>query len=305
MRILHRWPELMDRLRIVREAHFVDLNPIARWFYEENPKDVYTISEDFPHLTSPFNTCWLEYKYPPRINNEGVIEEVPLSGIRDPRIGILINQFEVPEEDDGHDYIQGRILERYMKEMCLVPVTIPPHVCREARLDGRPARWIWTAMTILSDKEAYAQVSATGMYLDGLGGMIGLPISISQLEGFPASSFLYCTMFALNLMHCKNVETIRAPEPSKKAKKRQRERGMQVRYSTIHIDGMSKRYRTHGRRGQGVALHLRRGHFRTYTEDAPLFGKWTGTWWWSPTLVGNKQHGVIKSEHVLEHGEQK
>jgi hypothetical protein len=30
--------------------------------------------------------------------------------------------------------------------------------------------------------------------------------------------------------------------------------------------------------------HIARGHFKTFTEEAPLFGKWTGMYFWEPQV---------------------
>lgn len=49
----------------------------------------------------------------------------------------------------------------------------------------------------------------------------------------------------------------------------------------------------------GIALHTVRGHFATYTADAPLFGKLVGTYWKPATIRGSDQHGqVIKDYDV-------
>jgi hypothetical protein len=45
-----------------------------------------------------------------------------------------------------------------------------------------------------------------------------------------------------------------------------------------------------------------RGHFKHYTAEAPLFGRMTGTWWWSPTLKGDAAHGVVEKEYQIEMG---
>lgn len=41
------------------------------------------------------------------------------------------------------------------------------------------------------------------------------------------------------------------------------------------------------------ALHLVRGHFVRYSDTAPLFGKYAGTFWRSPHMRGDAAHGSI------------
>lgn len=48
-----------------------------------------------------------------------------------------------------------------------------------------------------------------------------------------------------------------------------------------------------------MAFHLVRGHFKTYTEDRPLFGKLTGTFWWQPAARGTTDFGVIDKDYSI------
>lgn len=48
------------------------------------------------------------------------------------------------------------------------------------------------------------------------------------------------------------------------------------------------------------ALHMMRGHFKTYTPEAPLFGKRVGTWWWQPGLRGNVEKGIVLKDYAVE-----
>jgi hypothetical protein len=36
---------------------------------------------------------------------------------------------------------------------------------------------------------------------------------------------------------------------------------------------------------------MKRGHFKTFTEERPLFGKYTGTWWWEPAFAHKRDKG--------------
>ena len=47
-------------------------------------------------------------------------------------------------------------------------------------------------------------------------------------------------------------------------------------------------------------LHTVRGHFAHYTADAPLFGKYVGTWWRPWHVRGNPDHGVVVSDYKLD-----
>lgn len=47
-------------------------------------------------------------------------------------------------------------------------------------------------------------------------------------------------------------------------------------------------------------VHLCRGHIREYTEDRPLFGKYTGRFWIPPHVRGDKKQGVIHKDYEVE-----
>jgi hypothetical protein len=49
-----------------------------------------------------------------------------------------------------------------------------------------------------------------------------------------------------------------------------------------------------------MRLHLCRGHFKTYTDDAPLFGRYTGTWWWQSMVRGDKELGEVEKDYDIE-----
>ena len=44
-------------------------------------------------------------------------------------------------------------------------------------------------------------------------------------------------------------------------------------------------------------LHLCRGHFKRYTEDKPLFGRYTGLYWWQPHIRGADRSGAVIKDY--------
>jgi hypothetical protein len=47
----------------------------------------------------------------------------------------------------------------------------------------------------------------------------------------------------------------------------------------------------------GTPLHICRGHFKTFTEEARLFGKYTGTYWWPAHVRGSVDEGVVEKDY--------
>lgn len=72
-------------------------------------------------------------------------------------------------------------------------------------------------------------------------------------------------------------------------------------YKTLRIKPMGKQYDSSDSKDyQGLMpLHLRRGNFAHYTEDAPLFGKYTGTFWRPATAVGESKNGTVVKDYKV------
>lgn len=116
-------------------------------------------------------------------------------------------------------------------------------------------------------------------------------------------SLLLPALFALSLMHCRNVTVRTVDPPAALAKKAARHHGRPLtRYHVLDIAPMREVLDGKGeakRRGLRHALHLCRGHFKTFTPDAPLFGRHVGQYWWADHARGNKQNGNIDKDYRL------
>jgi hypothetical protein len=115
-------------------------------------------------------------------------------------------------------------------------------------------------------------------------------------------------LLAISLMHCKNVDVRPVDPPERLSRKHQRRHGRPLtRYHVLAIDPMRRVLTSEGEaetKGLRHAMHICRGHFKTYTEDAPLFGRHTGTYWWESRARGRAEHGVVEKDYRigLEHG---
>lgn len=114
-------------------------------------------------------------------------------------------------------------------------------------------------------------------------------------------------ILAIAFMHCKNVTT-RDHVPTRQERRADERAGLPLlRYRTIEIDPMKEVLRAEGRVdtvGLSRALHICRGHFAEYTEDAPLFGKHTGLFWRPQHVRGTLERGrVVKDYRLVEDGQ--
>lgn len=125
---------------------------------------------------------------------------------------------------------------------------------------------------------------------------------LRQTLSVDAAKLIRPALLTLGFLHCKNVE--RVEHPATPVKKKAKRRGLigKSRYFTLEIEAMRKVLESDGEigsRGLGNALHICRGHFKTFTADAPLLGKATGTYWWSPQVRGKRDQGVITKDYAV------
>lgn len=110
----------------------------------------------------------------------------------------------------------------------------------------------------------------------------------------------------IQLLNCKNITSTDTPPPDKLQKKRiKRGKVPMFTYKTLKILVPGKK-QNHLKNGKGQKddiyynrIHLCRGHFKTYTKEKPLFGRMTGTYWWQPSVRGNKKNGVIHKDYAV------
>lgn len=104
-------------------------------------------------------------------------------------------------------------------------------------------------------------------------------------------------------MHCRNVVAEPMTPPAPLSKKFQRKTGRPLtRYHVLRIEPMRSVLDREGSaesKGLEYAVHTCRGHFKEYTADAPLFGRFTGQWWWSEHNRGTPSAGIVTKDYSI------
>jgi len=146
-------------------------------------------------------------------------------------------------------------------------------------------------------------------YRDGRDVMASLPeidaMEESERDGWhrALNLYLFAALFAVSLMHCKNVDVVEVDPPEKLSRRhRQRHGSPLFSYRVLDVTPMTRTLESDGRRseeGLAGALHICRGHFKTFTADAPLFGSRTGTFWWADHLRGDPAKGQVEKAYKV------
>jgi hypothetical protein len=109
---------------------------------------------------------------------------------------------------------------------------------------------------------------------------------------------------ATSFMHCKNVRMVdnEGRHPSRQARREAERKNLPrpSRFYTLEIEPMKKVLATEGgiqHNGLKKALHICRGHFSTYSEDKPLFGKYAGRFWIPAHVRGSSDVGIVGKDY--------
>jgi hypothetical protein len=104
-------------------------------------------------------------------------------------------------------------------------------------------------------------------------------------------------LLTICFMNCKNVVISTIAERSQPKEFKRRSAEHYTEYKILDIHPMREVLRTEGRVhevGIAKALHICRGHFKTYTSNSPLFGKVEGTFWWGNFARGSGPGTIVK-----------
>jgi hypothetical protein len=189
--------------------------------------------------------------------------------------------------------------------------------------DGAP-RWILTLLLFLEREKGKpfgpAAEHVLGLAEDGTwfrhangsnwwaGGAAGffepdLTWDLQNEWGDRTAQLLFPVLLAISFMHCKNVQ-LREESPAEAlSRKHRRKHGRElVRFHTLEIEPLRRlldQHRSTGAHGLRNALHICRGHFKTFSPEAPLLGRHTGTYWWAPHLRGTREEGVVAKDYRI------
>ena len=287
---------------------FVDISNCADYFFEHE-KEEWDIAVDFPCAMLPWPIAWLEYKQPKISTDRGkFVAEWPT----DMYNGCVIGQIPI-KEAHSQTVIAEDGMGQYWRSSLPVPLQ-ETHAMKARRQDAinralamdRKARWMITFNLLTSIGPRIAVLGFASLYLDFLGQVIPecillIPNSETPHEGM--TSLLYPYLYALGLLHCKNVELVDAPIQRATRRRWKKEKRPDIVFKTLRVHPMraQKRYTTEGgHSGEKKRFHICRGHFKDYRKGGGLFGRLNGIYWWEQHTRGDSEQGVIvKDYHVM------
>ena len=112
--------------------------------------------------------------------------------------------------------------------------------------------------------------------------------------------------YALGLLNCKNIVIMeRGGQPV--GIKRNRNRKWVHRHYILQIRPMREiakieyedKKPEEENESQDLSFHFCRGHFKVYTTEKPLFGKYVGTFWWDAHARGSIKKGIVTKDYDI------
>jgi len=124
----------------------------------------------------------------------------------------------------------------------------------------------------------------------------GTEVAQQIKEDTPELSFVN---FGLMLLNSKNIGTEKILNIKRRNKKKTQIASYHV--LTIDLPGKNKKQTSSGSGGKNqTRFHLCRGHFKTYTTEAPLFGHTVGRIWCPSHAKGNREKGFITKDYNVK-----
>lgn len=288
----------------------VDITPVAKWFYRDNEQENYHVHEDFPRVAPPWPATWIEFVPPNTVNNNGEVQENVFQGMK--RIGAYIVGAEVGEELEGKDHPVFSLLRASNRD-----VEITEGQMEKVRAN-EDARWWMSCRFYVGGNNFVKHVGGAIDFLDEDGKIMGADsrVVLPGKESYKAikrgivsrskaahiiNSFSFPFFFAISLCHCDNVE-VGEDGPHQTVRENRKSKGQNPgqTFKTLEIEPMKEESASSSSGGGpsvSRALHICRGHFKTYTEEAPLFGEHTGTYWWPMHTRGSAENGEVKKDY--------
>jgi hypothetical protein len=115
---------------------------------------------------------------------------------------------------------------------------------------------------------------------------------------------VFPALLTVSFMHCRNVSVSESQPPAPLSQRWQKRRGRPlVSYRVLDIAPMREILDREGEaqtKGLRHALHICRGHFKTFNADSPLFGRHVGSYWWASNVRGSSEDGRVVKDYAVE-----
>lgn len=297
-----------------------DVTNVAQMYYRDNAIDADKLTEqvfcDFPNLTPPFKFNWLEFRIDHTMKDR--ILDSFYGGDYAHRNSLPIGMGAV---------LSSQIIDDPMKAQLSDPLrdALPMHFGEKARQKlisemryhrhiAAPPRWmLFFTFNLFWKNEDVSPAGVLACYLDAhgkyipdtllLAGLVdvGIPPILSLINIGRVAAPMY---YALSLLHCRNIQT-RNVHPNPKLSKAREKKGKSplTVYKTLNIHPtlVVDSGQSCGNKEIELRQHIRRGHWKTYKEERPMFGRpgLHGLFWVEDTVVNPDNTYKVEKDYKM------
>lgn len=306
-------PEIFNRTEVV----CFKIDNVAQYY-----NDVVRTRQDadffkhFPNLAPPFKTFWMEFP----VSTRG--GELGNGAIRN---GVLFRAITKDDEIAVGDYknkeVIGRLMEMLRTDTIKWLVIALPFIEYDFGICGPFGSYVIPVhddgVIELNIRRFTGSPVERGMitFLHAIGESVSKDVAVEsgvsidearkRVSSMIGDEGLFPAFLAVAFLHCKGVVTYQNDQQLTRQYRRdlvRRGERPPVRYSTLAIEPMKNVLRNEGgvqHHGLAKALHICRGHFRTYTAAAPMLGHYVGTVWVPSHVRGRDEDHVVEKTYEI------
>lgn len=254
-------------------------------------------ASDYPQCVPPWPTSWCEYSVKPEMWIDGQVCQVPQM-----HLGCFTfhaDTYNAPPE------LRTKFTGKLIKELKLNQPGGFETVEDNVRHVVVMRHWMLAGgAAIPCDMRLLCLLDASGQLLrwEFLAGNTARGRN-GEFTTNDAAAFFHPMLFAFSLANCKNIvaeeQTAVVDDESYKGRiKAMKKRS--YRYHVLKITGSLTGQSSEGSGGSAdKAMHICRGNFARYTDDKPLFGKYTGLFWRPMHVRGSVKNGVVDKDYAI------
>lgn len=261
---------------------------VANYLLQENEKEVFELDKDFPNVAPPWENYMIQWKFPKYTysKEKGRIDAPNLNV----EFATIVN--DICNKEALHKFAKTADFEY---------------------------KWAVNTTHFVSINDKLFFVGVAPFFIDKNGTVIvknvgqdSCSIKMAPSGEIPTeSSMEMCNearlvyLMTTSFCHCKNVDKIKNYLDAPLIKKRKSQNKFPIeKFYTLEINPNKDVNKSINNESKGLwnnSLHICRGHFKTYTDKAPLFGKYCGTVWVPMHLKGNATQGTVHKDYDI-HG---
>ena len=284
-------------------AVVLEVSNVCEYIYAADVRENWDLREHFPNIAPLFPVTFVEMRRPSRIVSE-------IHGIQSPppfmprQWGFLIEAIDLKQQ--SYPPAEIPLIQELIQRGNVAPDDIPnirwgitAYPVWES--DSGEAMSILIPITFLIDKDGRCMSGPNFVKLNPVMSQEDSQRFNAMCDVLP--SMMWPAWLAICFAHCQKVTWL-DHEPPPKVQKKRIKKGNEplTTYHTLVIEPLEEILRSQGgaeSNGLQRALTLCRGHFKTYTEENPLFGQHTGTWFWSSHIRNKESKRIREKDYAL------